>query len=136
MRARATGLLDALCEGAFVRAPDGRRLFFPWGAAGRGYAVPDEARYRRLRREMRRLVGIGLAGVPIVAMLGRELLGLASVAAIGVLLAALGALRVASLARGLAPSRERITRAESNARVARALRRVGGTTDAPGDERL
>lgn len=134
MRKRSVGLLDALCEGSFVRARDGRMLFFPWGAAGRGYAIPDDARYRRLRRELRRLLGLGLVAVPVGAALGIERLGLAPVAAIGILLALLGALRVASLARGLAPTPERITRAESNARVLRALRRRAGRPDAGADE--
>ena len=134
MRRRSVGLLDALCEGSFVRARDGRMLFFPWGAAGRGYAIPDDARYRRLRRELRRLLGQGLVALPIVAALGIERVGLAPVAATGVLLALLGALRVASLARGLAPTDERITRAESNARVLRALRRRAAREEVGGDE--
>jgi len=124
MRERGCGLLDALCEGSFVRASDGRMLFYPWGAAGRGYAIPDDARYRHLRRETRRLLRWGLLAVPVVATLGSEALGLRGIAAIGVLLALLGALRLARLARGLEPRPERLRRAEANARVLRALRRA------------
>jgi len=126
---RPMGFLDALCEGSFVQRPDGRVIFFPWGAAGRGYAIPTEERYRRLRRETRRLLAVGLLGLPIVATLGMERLGLRSVVAIGILLALLGALRLALLTRGLEPSPERITRAESNARVVHSLRRLGKRID-------
>ena len=118
------GFLDALCEGSFVRKSDGRVLFFPWGAAGRGYAVPSEERYRRLRRETKRLLALGLLGTPLAATLGMGRFGLRPMLAIGVLLALLGALRLALLTRGLERSPERITRAESNARVARSLRRL------------
>ena len=134
MRARRHAWLDALCEGSFVRAPDGRRLFFPWGAAGRGYAVPDEARYRGLRRAMRRLLGVGLFGAPILAALARGRVGLPSLAALALGLALLGALRIAWLTRGLEPCPERITRAESNARVARALRRRLGRLGGSGSD--
>lgn len=123
MRERASGLLDALCEGSFARAPDGRRLFFPWGAAGRGWAIPSEGCYRRLRRQTRRLLALGLCGPPAIATLAAEHLDLRGLLALALLGALLGALRLASLTRGLEPTPERIGRAESNARVLRALRR-------------
>jgi hypothetical protein len=34
-------------------APDGRMLFFPWGAWGRGYHIASEDDYRRLCRQMK-----------------------------------------------------------------------------------
>ena len=126
---RPLGFLDALCEGSFVRRPDGRVLFFPWGAAGRGYAVPSEEGYRRLRRKTKRLLALGLFGTPIAAAVGAGPFGLRPILAIGVLLALLGALRLALLTRGLERSPERITRAECNARVARSLRRLGKRGD-------
>ena len=45
--------LDALVSGSFQRTDDGRRLFFPWGALGRGYAVPSEEDFERLRKNVR-----------------------------------------------------------------------------------
>ena len=30
---------DALTSGYFKTAPDGRKLFFPWGVLGRGYTI-------------------------------------------------------------------------------------------------
>lgn len=130
---RPTGVLDALCEGSFARRPDGRVIFFPWGPAGRGYAVPDEERCARLRRQTRRLVATGLFGVPCLVAFGLGSLGAAAVAPVAALLAALCALRLAWLTRDLEPTAERTTRAEANARVARALRGLR-RGDAAGEE--
>lgn len=124
-RERPMGLLDALCEGSFVRSADGRMLFFPWGAVGRGYAIPSDEAYRRLRRETKRLLALGLCGVPLAALLGIARLGPGPLLALGLLLALLGVLRLALLTRGLERCPERITRAEANARVLGALRRLG-----------
>ena len=44
------GYFDALTSGYFKTAPDGRKLFFPWGVLGRGYAIDSEQDYERLRR--------------------------------------------------------------------------------------
>lgn len=123
-------VLDALCEGSFVPGRDGRARFFPWGAVGPGYAIPDEASHRRLRRETRRLLALGIFGVPAIAALGAASGGWERIAAIGIAGALLGALRLARLTRGLERVPERITRAESNARVARALRRLDPGADA------
>ena len=128
------GMLDALCEGAFVRRADGRVLFFPWGAIGPGYALPGEEEHRRLRREMRRLLVLGLFGAPLAASIGMQAVGLGPIAVLGALLALAGGLRVAWLTRGLERSPERIARAEANARVARALRRQWKRTEAAGDD--
>jgi hypothetical protein len=100
-------------------------LFFPWGAVGRGYAIASDEAYRRLRRETRRLLALGLCGVPLAALLGIARLGPGPLLALGLLLALLGVLRLALLTRGLERCPERITRAEANARVLGALRRLG-----------
>lgn len=127
--------LDALCEGSFGRDADGRALFHPWGALGRGYAVPDPERGRRLRREMRRVVGLGLFGAPIVATLAFAWTGLSGAVATAGLLALLGVLRLRGLTRGLEPASERVGRAEHNARVVRALRRLVRPSDRPDRDR-
>ncbi len=124
------GLLDALCEAIFVRRSDGRVHFFPWGAAGRGYALASEEEHRRLRGKTKRLLALGLLGCPLVASLAMEPLGLRPMAAFGLLLALFGGLRLAWLTRGLERSPERITRAEGNARIAQALRRLWKGSDA------
>jgi hypothetical protein len=121
---RPLGLLDALCEATFVRRPDGRVHFFPWGAVGRGYALASEEEHQRLRRKTKRLLGLALLGCPLVASVGMESLGLRSMAAFGLLLALFGVARLAWLTRGLERSAERITRTEANARIAQALRRL------------
>jgi hypothetical protein len=47
------GYFDALTNGSFKTAKDGRRLFFPWGVMGRGYLIPTEQDYERLRRKVK-----------------------------------------------------------------------------------
>jgi hypothetical protein len=37
------GYFDALTSNAFKTAPDGRKLFFPWGVLGRGYVLASGA---------------------------------------------------------------------------------------------
>jgi hypothetical protein len=44
---------DPLISGSFKTASDGRRLFFPWGIYGRGYVIPSEEEYERLRHKLR-----------------------------------------------------------------------------------
>jgi hypothetical protein len=44
------GFLDAPVAGLFKTTEDGRRLFFPGGVLGRGYAVDSAERFERLRR--------------------------------------------------------------------------------------
>jgi len=128
------GVLDALCEGTFVRRGDGRILFFPWGAVGPGYALASEREHQRLRREVKRLLVLGLFAAPLAAGLGLRAFGLGPIAALGALLALVGGLRLAWLTRSLERSPERLTRAEGNARVARAMLRLWRRTEARGDE--
>jgi hypothetical protein len=72
---------------------------------------------------------LGVCGVPVAATFGIKSLGFATIAAIGALLALTCALRLHGLTRGLEPSPERISRAEANARVARALRGLWARSD-------
>jgi hypothetical protein len=47
------GFFDRLANGNFKTTPDGRRLFFPWGMLGSGYAIASEQDYRRLHRQIK-----------------------------------------------------------------------------------
>ena len=47
------GYFDALTSGYFKTAPDGRKLFFPWGILGRGYTIDSDPDYERLRRQVK-----------------------------------------------------------------------------------
>lgn len=44
------GYFDALASGSFKTTEDGRKLFFPAGAFGRGYVVPSEGEFEKLRK--------------------------------------------------------------------------------------
>jgi hypothetical protein len=62
------GYFDALTSSYFKVAPDGRRLFFPWGVLGRGYVVASEQQYERLRQQLKIYAIVSL--VLIVATVG------------------------------------------------------------------
>lgn len=47
------GYFDALASASFKTASDGSRLFFPWGAWGRGYVIASEHDYPRLRQQFK-----------------------------------------------------------------------------------
>jgi hypothetical protein len=47
------GYFDGLTSGSFKTAEDGRRLFFPWGVLGSGYAIASEQDYLRLRQQVK-----------------------------------------------------------------------------------
>ena len=47
------GYFDGLTSGSFKTTGDGRRLFFPWGVLGGGYAIASEAAYQRLRQQVK-----------------------------------------------------------------------------------
>jgi Ca2+/Na+ antiporter len=47
------GYFDGLTSGSFKTAQDGRRLFFPWGVLGSGYAIASEQDYQRLRQQVK-----------------------------------------------------------------------------------
>ena len=40
------GYFNALTSGYFKTGADGRKLFFPWGIFGSGYAIPSDAALR------------------------------------------------------------------------------------------
>jgi Ca2+/Na+ antiporter len=67
------GYFDAISSGSFKTMPDGRRLFFPWGVFGRGYAIPTEAEYDGLRRQAKIYTGVSLVVIIAVAMMQHPL---------------------------------------------------------------
>jgi hypothetical protein len=82
------GYFDALVRNLFMTAPDGRRVFFPWGVVGRAYVIGSESDYERLRRQIK----ISLIVAPVLVIisglaLSRSLFGLAAVALIALIVA-------------------------------------------------
>jgi hypothetical protein len=47
------GYFNGLTSSSFKLTPDGRRLFFPWGILGSGYAIASEQDYLRLQRQLK-----------------------------------------------------------------------------------
>jgi len=115
------GLLDALCEGSFVHQHDASVLFFPWGALGPGYRVPDAARAARLRRSMRGILAAGLLAVPAATLLAAASGRLAPALWLASATSAAGCLCLVLLPRGLERSAERLCAAGGRARIAAAL---------------
>jgi hypothetical protein len=103
------GYFDALTSGAFKTANDGRRLFFPWGVLGRGYIIPSEQDYERLRRQIKTYMIVTL-----VLIIGAS--ALQTYLAAGVITALLIVFYLVwarFLLRGLQPSYERLSMEES-----------------------
>jgi hypothetical protein len=111
------GYFDALTGSAFKTTPDGRKLFFPWGALGRGYEIGPEQDYETLRRRIKLWTIIGL----VLILVTSQLLGfLASLIVTAAMLAFyLGWMQF--LLRSLRPSDERLTVRESMTTRARTL---------------
>jgi len=42
--------LDAIIASSLRRASDGKVIFFPYGVLGRGFVVPSDEEYAKLRR--------------------------------------------------------------------------------------
>lgn len=57
------GYFDGLTSGSFKTTEDGRRLFFPWGVLGGGYAIASEQDYQRLRTRVKTYMVVTLAAV-------------------------------------------------------------------------
>lgn len=66
---RARGYFDALVSGSFKATEDGRRLFFPFGALGRAYAIASEEVHQGLRRRVKALLVIQLALIIVAIVL-------------------------------------------------------------------
>jgi len=54
------GYFEGLTSSSFKTTADGRRLFFPWGVLGRGYAIDSEERYERLRKQVKAYIVVSL----------------------------------------------------------------------------
>lgn len=115
------GLFTALADSSFVRNPQGRLLYYPWGSAGRGYQIRSDEEYLRLRGENAWLMRIGILGLPAVASITVERFGILPIVCLALLVSAAYLLWIVWSTRGLAPTEERISRAEARARIADAL---------------
>ncbi len=71
------GYFDFLTSSYFKTAPDGRKLFFPWGVLGRGYAIGSEQDYLRLHQQIKIYMIVSLVLVLGSASLEGDLVGLA-----------------------------------------------------------
>ncbi|MBU2754910.1 hypothetical protein HFU84_12995 [Acidithiobacillus sp. CV18-2] len=115
------GYYDALTSGSFKTTPDGRRLFFPWGTLGRGYAIPSEKDFERLQRHINAYYVISL---PLV-ILAVRLQGFLGGALISLPLIVLYAVWARYQCRRLQQTDEKLTLSESVAGQARAHSTVG-----------
>jgi hypothetical protein len=57
------GYFDGLTSGSFKTSQDGRRLFFPCGVLGSGYAIASERDYQRLRQHVKAYTVVTLVAV-------------------------------------------------------------------------
>src|SRR5579863_10559488 len=65
------GYFDALTNSSFKTAEDGTSLFFPWGIVGRGYGIPTEQHYLRLRQQIKTYLVVSFVLiVPSAIMVG------------------------------------------------------------------
>jgi Ca2+/Na+ antiporter len=110
------GYLDALTSSYFKTAQDGRKLFFPWGIWGRGYAVDSQQHYERLQRKLKAYTLVSLVLI-IAAAASQEYVAALGVAA---LLIVFYVVWSRYLLRGLQPSDETLSLQESMRSQARA----------------
>lgn len=115
------GYLDALTSSSFKTTEDGRKLFFPWGTVGRGYAIPSEAEFERLCRSVKAYMVISLPLI-ILAVTWKGVLG---GSAILPLLIVPYVLWAQSQCRRLQRTEETLTLSESMAGHARVHSTVG-----------
>jgi hypothetical protein len=117
------GYFDALANGLFKGAPNGRVIFYPWGALGRGYELPTEEKHREIRQFVKRYFIVFLVLV-IIAGTVADLMGVS-----GWLMAFLFPLalmtayqfRVQSLTRGLRKTDQKLSLLESYRNQAASL---------------
>jgi hypothetical protein len=114
------GYFDTLVGGWFKTTADGRTLFFPFGALGRGYEVGPEIDCANLRFQVMAWTVGGIIGVIGALELLGNFAGLVAAAA----LLALYDGWVWYLTRGMRPSDKRLSLRESFTAQARALNPV------------
>lgn len=115
------GYFDALTSSSFKTTADGRRLFFPWGTLGRGYAIPSEEEFARLRRHVKAYMVISLPLI-IVAVTWRGFVGGAAILPVLIVPYAIWA---QFQCRRLRETDEKLTLRESVAVQARAHSTIG-----------
>jgi hypothetical protein len=103
------GYFDALTSSYFKTGQDGRKLFFPWGVIGRGYVVPSEEHYERLRKPLKLYMIVSLTAIIVAAMAFSTLATLALGGAFMVFYAVWSR----QLLKGLSASDERLSLTES-----------------------
>src|ERR1017187_154248 len=110
------GYFDALMSSWFKTLPDGRKLFYPRGAWGRGYIIASEQDYKRLRQQIK----VYLI-VMVVLMIGASVApGYLWILGLGVLLLGFYYLVFAPYCvRGLQPSDEKLSLQDSYTNEAR-----------------
>ena len=99
------GYFNALTAGYFKTGADGRKLFFPWGTMGRGYAIPSQQHYERMHRQLKiyMIASLVLIIAPIAAQF--YITGFIIAAALMIFYVAW----TPFLKRGLEPSEERMS---------------------------
>jgi len=109
------GYFNALTASYFKTSTDGRKLFFPWGAIGRGYAIPSEQRYESMHRQLKIYMIVSM--VLIIGTIATQfyLAGFTVAAALMIFYVAW----TPFLNRGLEPSDERMSVGENIATQAR-----------------
>ncbi len=103
------GYFDAMTKGCFKTAQDGRKLFFPWGVLGRGYAIVSEQDNLRLQQQFKIYMVVSLVLVIGSASLKGDLVGLV----IAMLLIGFYSVWMRYLLRRLQPADESLTLRES-----------------------
>ncbi len=68
------GYFDALTSSSFKTTEDGQQLFFPWGTLGRGYNIPSEQEFKRLRRQIKAYMVVSLPLI-IAVVIWKGILG-------------------------------------------------------------
>ena len=109
------GYFNALTSGNFKTTADGRKLFFPWGAAGRGYVIPTPQDYERLYRQIKIYTIVSLVLIVAPISLRYYLAGFA----IATLLMVFYAAWARYLVRDMEPSQERMSVSDNMATQAR-----------------
>jgi hypothetical protein len=99
------GYFDALTSSYFKTGQNGSKLFFPWGVLGRGYLIPSDEGYERLRGQLKIYTIVSLVLIIATSALGNYL----GAVAFGVALIIFYALWTRVLLRGLVPTDERLS---------------------------
>jgi len=63
------GYFEAIAASSFTTDREGRHLFFPWGVLGKGYVIPAEDDYLRLRATLIRMYQIVIPATVLPMML-------------------------------------------------------------------